>query len=242
MSQFSILHPSRGRPEKSFATISNWRHQAGQDVEVIVSLDDDDPRLEDYYKIYARFDGLLPLLVQKNRSAVDAVNKAATIATGNIFVVVSDDFECPRNWANRIYEVTKGRRDFVLKTYDGVQQYIVTLPILDRAYYNRFGYIYNPIYTHMFCDTEFTHIADIKRRLVIRNDITFLHKHHSTLTPAARGKLDETTRRAEATFNEGKEVYLSRCREKFGMPRNTDIFTLQPEGLSHIQWLKKHGI
>lgn len=236
---FSIIHPSRSRPEKSINCITKWKQLAGQDVEVIVSLDDDDPKLVEYLNVYGKNpDDSITVLIQKNRSAIDAVNKAASVATGNIFVVVSDDFDCPRNWANRIQEITRARRDFVLKTYDGVQNYIVTLPILDRVYYNRFGYIYNPIYTHMFCDTEFTHVSDILRRLIIRNDITFQHRHYSV----TKERTDETTRRADATFNAGKEVYLSRCRQKFGMNKNTDLYTLQPEGISHIQWLKKHGI
>lgn len=234
--RFTILHPSRSRPEKSFRCISDWINKAGLPVhEVIVSLDRDDPRLGDYYRLYKQDDKIL-ILEQPNRSAVDAVNKAATVATGDVFIVVSDDFECPQNWAVLLTKVLKGKRDFVLKVFDGVQNYIVTLPILDTVYYKRFGYIYNSCYLHMFSDTEFTHVADVLRRLIIRNDITFKHNHYSV----TKEKRDEVTVRADNTFNPGREIYLERVRNRFGLG-NVDVMRLSPEGAAHLQWLKKYG-
>jgi len=236
--RITLIHPSRQRPEKSFRTISDWINKAGTDVhEVIISLDRDDPRLNDYYKAYHQDDKII-ILEQRNRSAIDAVNNAATIATGEVFIVVSDDFECPQNWAVLLSKILKGKRDFVLKVYDGIQNYIATLPILDTVYYQRFGYIYNPIYLHLFSDMELTHVADLTRRLIIRNDITFRHAHHSV----TKHGIDEVTRRAEATQTEGCRIYLKRCREKFGLSQTTDIRRLSPEGATHLQWLEKHGI
>lgn len=232
---YTLVHPTRSRPKKSFDTISKWMAFAGQEVEVIISLDEDDPKLNEYYSAYHASPATI--LVQKNRSAIDAVNKAASVASGNIMIVVSDDFDCPKDWGSRLFLALRGRRDFVLKTYDGVQDYIVTLPILDQVYYKRYGYVYHPDYQHLFCDTEFTHVADVNRRLIVRNDITFLHRHHTV----TKEKHDEVTKRAEATGRQGEKLYLQRCREKFGMPKNTDIMALCPEGLTHLQWLKKHG-
>lgn len=236
--KISIIHPSRSRPHKSLQTVSDWILRAGKEVEVIISIDVDDPHKQEYLDLYqARF----PVYIGENRSAVDAINAGAKGATGDVFIVVSDDFACPNNWALILEKFLRNKRDFVFKTNDGVQNYIVTLPILDRSYYNRFGYIYNPAYQHCFCDTELTHVADILKRLVIRNDILFRHNHYSVLQPSLRGKKDETTLRADATWDHGKRLYLQRVREKFGLG-NVDVMALSGEGQTHKEWLKKHGL
>lgn len=233
--KISILHPSRSRPAKSWQTINDWVNRAGCEVEVIVSLDIDDETLPEYKRLYGdRF----KVIVNTNRSAVDAMNQAAQHSTGDLLVGVSDDFTCPRNWALILEKHCKLWHDFVLKVNDGTQLYIVTLPIMDRTYYNRFGYIYHPDYLHMFCDTELTHVADVLRRLIIKNDLLFRHNHYSVM----REQKDAVAKRADATWNEGKRIYLEHVKNKFGLPRTTDVTSLAPEGQAHRVWMHKHGI
>lgn len=144
----SLLHPCRSRVERSWNCMSEWILRAGKgiDLEVIISIDESDPRRDDFLKVYEGFQ----VIVNPNDCAVQAVNRAADVSTGEVLIVVSDDFTCPPDWGERIQRAIKGKRDFVLKTADGIQPYIVTLPILDRKYYERFGYIYPEVYRHMF--------------------------------------------------------------------------------------------
>ena len=230
----SLILPSRSRPGRAIAVARDWIAKAGDDVELIVSLDEDDPKLDGYLPVMELGD----MLVAKNHNAVEAINRAATIAKGDIIVVASDDFECPDQWVRRIEKATFARHDWLLKTYDRIQNYIVTLPIMDREYYNRFGYIYNPVYEHMFCDTELTHVADILGRLLIRNDITFRHNHYSTQKDRSK---DAVTLKADQTFDRGAMAYLKRVREKFGL-LNVDVKALSNEGRDHLKWLKQHGV
>lgn len=202
---------------------------------MIVSIDDDDPHKDAYRTYYSR---PVKIVESDNRSAVDAVNVGAAESTGQILVVVSDDFDCPKNWALILEKHLRGRRDFVFKVFDGTQKYIVTLPILDRVYYQRTGYIYHPDYKHMFVDTHFTHMADMLRKLIIKNDITFQHNHYSV----TKQRRDEVTLRADATWNEGKATYLKHCKEKFGLGANTDIWQLSSEGHPHKEWMKRNGV
>lgn len=228
----SLLHPSRSRPDQSWQCVNDWVNRAGCEIEVIVSLDTDDPRLEDYKKLYGdRF----KVIVNTNRSAVDAMNQAAQHSTGDLIVASSDDFACPRNWALILEKHCKNWNDFLLKVDDGQQKYIVTLPIMDRAYYNRFGYIYHPDYLHQFCDTHLTHVADVLRRLQFRNDIMFRHNHK-------KNGNDELYKRNDRTWEDGKRTYIAHVKNKFGFPRTTDVTSLAPEGQGHKQWLQKHGI
>lgn len=207
---------------------------SGCEVEVIVSIDNDDPYKQVYRELYK--DTAHVLIERDNDSAVGAVNKAAEIAGGDIFIVVSDDFDCPRNWGSTILKVTRGRKDFVLKVHDGVQTWIATLPIMDRDYYNRFGYIYHPNYQHLFCDTELTHVADCLSRLFFHNEILFRHNHH-TITK----EVDDVTRKAEATYHQGKATYVKRVKDRFGIP-SLNVAAISPEGKTHIAWLRAAGL
>lgn len=233
--KFSLLHPSRQRATKSFNTIQQWLFRAGQhtEVELIVSIDNNDPQKHLYEKLYSG----LKVISNDNRSAIDAVNRAAEIATGQVLIVVSDDFECPRNWAITLDRILRGRHDFLLKVNDGTQQYIVTLPIMDRVYYNRFGYVYPPAYRHMFSDTHLTHVADILKCLYVRNDILFPHKHYSVMHETK----DEVSKRADATWQEGKRIYLNFVMHRFGFPEDVNVMELRdPEGKGHEQWLRQN--
>ena len=75
---------------------------------------------------------------------------------------------------NDSFEISEIRtNNYLLKTNDSTEGWICTLPIMDKEFYQSQGYVYNPIYKHLFCDTELTHIADITGRLMVRNDIVF---------------------------------------------------------------------
>lgn len=223
----SLVHPTRSRPDKSKATINNWISRAGHAVELIVSIDEDDPHKGTYQAIYPN------CIVNPNKSAVDAINNAAKVATGDILIVVSDDSDCPHQWATKIQQSTHGKRDFVLKVNDGIQRWIITMPVIDRTYYNRFGYIYYPGYGHMFCDTELTHVADILGRTIRRQDLSFPHRHYSV----TKERKDETTLKADSTWNQGKQLYLQRVKENFGL-KGVDVMNISD--VSHARWLKQN--
>lgn len=198
----SIIHPSRGRPQKSFETLKKWRKCFmgcyGEPVEIIVSVDIDDFALNAYVRLHGD-----RVLISKNRSAVDAINNAAKATTGDIFMVVSDDTDPVDLWNEKIHEEVKGKTDWILKTQDGIQKYIITNPILDRAYYNRTGYIYHPDFQHLFCDTYLTCVADITGRKITSN-LVFKHDHYSVNGTQP----DELHKRNDATWKEGEETFI----------------------------------
>jgi hypothetical protein len=207
----SLICPSRGRPQKSFETISKWIRKAGVELEVILSLDVTDPELTRYYQLYKETNAFI--LTLDNKNAVEAINNAAKIAKGNIFIVVSDDSDCCSAWAIKILKATEGKSDFVLKVRDGIQPKIITMPVLDKIYYQRDGYIYNPEYDHAWADREFSEVA-YKRKRVITKNILFRHLHYSVLKDKRRDAQYEKT---DATFNSGKQIFLRRQKINFGL-------------------------
>lgn len=231
----SILAPSRSRPEKSFATIQHWKQSSGKNhVEIIVSLDQDDCTFDTYFHLY-KTDPTVKIIKNPNRSAVDAINNAAKVATGDIFIVVSDDTSPIDNFDELILKEVQGKTDWILKTQDGIQDWILTNPILDRAYYNRFGYIYYPEYLHMFCDTHLTAVADLTGRK-LTSKLMFKHNHYSVTKEAP----DAVNKKADSTWAQGEKLFLELARQNF---------LLKPEEIkgkitsqSYINWMKNKGV
>lgn len=225
----SLIHPSRGRPRKAYEAATKWISRSGvNEIEYILSIDEDEPFAPEYQRLFTE----LTYIVRPNRSAVEAINNAAQKTTGDLLVVMSDDFECPKNWGQIIEKTTRNKKDFLLKVHDGTQSWIVTLPIMDRAYYERLGHIYHPNFRHMFCDTWMTHQADATGKMVVRNEIVFKHNHYSV----TREGRDEVSKKADSTWKSGMAAYLWLVRNSgFDKLPNYGISEL---GRSHVNWLK----
>lgn len=232
--------PSRGRPKKSLGTYYKWGPMVS--TQFILSLDQDDPKLDEYLNIYpddfklhktpdddwckTEYPGII--LVNKNRSAVDAINNAARIAFGKILLVVSDDTEPIDNWYTHLYS---DKTDWILKTKDGIQDYIITMPVMDRAYYNRTGYIYHPDFQHLFCDTYMTCVADITGRKITSN-LMFKHNHYSVNGTQP----DELHKRNDATWKQGEETFI-RLMKQFTKEERDRI-----KDVPMRNWLRHKGL
>lgn len=221
----SIIHPSRNRPLQALITAKNWMAKADNQLEYILSLDKDDKDLEAYRKAFHMMN--INIVVSDNRSAVDAINKGAEISKGNILIIVSDDFDCEKGWDTQIIKHTEGKTDWIAKTQDGIQPWIITLPLMDRVYYNRFGYVYHPDYRHMFADTEMSCVADITGRKITL-PIKFTHNHYSVV-----GGKDEVNAKADNTWSQGERLFIHRAKNNFGINNPLPI-----QNESYRNWLR----
>ncbi len=225
----SIIHPSRNRAEMALSVANKWINTAGCQVQYILSLDTDEKEIEQYKQC----NDIIQIVQHNNKSAIEAINVAVQYTTGDILIVVSDDFDCPDNWAIKLLEQIGDKKDIVVKTQDGTQPWIMTLPIMDRTYYNRFGYIYYPGYQHMFCDTEMSHVGDLLGK-TLTIPITFPHKHYTT----GAMKKDSINEKNDRTWTQGETLYLKRVKENFGIENPLPIKLPS----HHINWLKSKGI
>lgn len=197
----SLLCPSRGRAQKSFETISSWVSRAGSvELEVLIGVEEEEA--DKYLTTYGDLKGY-KFIIGNFGTAVKTINALAKQAKGDIMIVVSDDTASPQAWGNRILKYTEGKKDFVMKVRDGIQPKMITMPILDRAYYQRDGFIYHPRFSHGWSDRFFTDLAH-KRKRVITKNILFKHNHYSISKDKKR---DAEYERTDATFNEGRQIY-----------------------------------
>lgn len=163
MSQITLLHPSRGRPEKAFDTYNNWmskRKYKDMDIQYSLSLDTSDPTVERYKQLFPQ-DYYNFIYVNDNKSVVEATNHAAhwfNGASNDLMIYLSDDFDCPQDWDYLILrEFLSFRTPMLLKVDDCLQPFptaVVTIPIMNRAFYLRVGYFWYPEYKSMFCDED----------------------------------------------------------------------------------------
>jgi hypothetical protein len=175
--KFSIIHPSRGRPHQSFKCSQLWYDHFSKenDFEYILSLDDDDPSKYKDFPIPN-----FKKIINKNRSLVDAVNKAANICDGDILIVVSDDFECPQNWDKSIIEAVMANDNFVLMINDGYKHLnIISLPILSRKFYEKYGYVYYEEYFSIYADADLYERAKMDDKIIEVRHLLFKHNHYT---------------------------------------------------------------
>jgi hypothetical protein len=214
--RFSLVHPSRQRARRAEEALLEWRGKASgaHELEHILSVDADDPELPAYRTLAERHASRL--VVDANRSIVDAVNRGAAAATGDLLIVVSDDFGCPSAWDASLAGIAGERRDLAIHVGDGHAAPQMTLPIVGRELYRRLGYLYHPSYFSMFADDDITGVAAALGSLVdARQQLVFPHRHFSF----GLSEVDATYLRQNATDKwwHGWRAFAKRRATGFGL-------------------------
>jgi hypothetical protein len=208
----TLLHPSRGRAQKALDTYNYWMDRASgeHNIEHILSIDNDDVQRESYLG----FKNSL-VIPNDNIAVVDATNKAAKFASGDILVYLSDDFKCPQNWDQLIFDKMKPKiGPALLKVDDCLQKFdvaVLTIPIMNRQLYEKLGYFWHPDYKSMFVDEDLYWTCSKNNWIIEARDLMFPHEH------CANGKApnDETYKRSSANWDQGKEAFRKRKLANF---------------------------
>lgn len=177
--------PTRERPEKCFKILCKfYEYIINNNVIFLLSLDEDDPKLEDYKKFLSTFKNLT-YYVGKSKSKIHAINRDVEKVQGidwNILSIICDDTEpCFRGFDEMIREdmfKSFPDTDGVLWYYDGFIKNINTHPIIGRKYYERFNYIVHPAYNCYGPDLELTEVADMLGKQA-KFEKQFLSHQHS---------------------------------------------------------------
>lgn len=208
MPVINLIHPSRGRPQKAYTTYKKWMENAGHSelfVQHTISLDSDDTKVAEYRNWFKGTK--TTIIVDQNSCVVEATNKAITV--GDIFIYLSDDFDCPVGWAPSIFNEFKDLSPKLLKVDDCLQPFrvpVLTIPIMNRALYEKLGYFWNPLYKSMFVDEDLYWTCHKLNCIKYAPHLKFPHNHVSV----GKAQDDETYRRSAANWNQGKEVFARR--------------------------------
>jgi hypothetical protein len=182
--QILVQFPTRGRPDNFFRALDLYYSMAADParLRVQVTLDDDDaqmaaPDVRRRLAAYPRLD----ITGGSSRSKIHAINRDLPLDGWDILLLASDDMipvvkgydDVIRRRMQELYPDTDG----VLWFNDGNRADLNTLSILGRRYYDRFGYIYHPGYRSLYCDKEFTLVADRLGRQTYLDQVIIHHEH-----------------------------------------------------------------
>jgi hypothetical protein len=159
--------PTRSRPQKVLETIKSYIRLVAQPEKlgIAISCDTSDPSMinaSELQKVISRC-AWSQIFYSDNRTKIQACNANMNEITWDwdIVVLVSDDMipqirgydEVIRNHMLAKFPDRNG----ILWFNDGAQgEKLNTLCIYGRAFYESQGFIYNPEYKSLFCDTELT--------------------------------------------------------------------------------------
>ena len=207
MALISLVHPSRSRPKKAYETALKWVDKSGldtKDIDYILSLDSSDPMLKEYYLEWSCEE------INDNKSVVEATNNAAKVSTGNILIYLSDDFDCPENWGLSVLKEFEGEdKPTLLKVDDCLQKFdvpVLTIPMMNRALYERLGYFWHPEYKSMFVDEDLYWTTRKLGALKFAPHLKFEHQHVSV----GKSPDDETYRNSAKNWDQGKALFAKR--------------------------------
>lgn len=161
--RIAFKFPSRSRPEKFKAAILNIKEKCKTDFDIYATLDNDDTSMKALDRWMSDV-GIFTIWGQSNNK-IHAVNRGMDqLGHWDILVCMSDDMEILTNGFDEVLrnDMVKNFPDLdgVLHYNDGMQKSnVMTMSIMGRKYYDRFGYIYNPGYQSLWCDVEATEVA-----------------------------------------------------------------------------------
>ena len=159
---------------------------------VLVAADVDDETMMNsfvYTKVVNEYKNI-KIAYGKSDSKIHAINRHINelpefwpeAADWDIIVVMSDDMRMVVNSWDEII-----RMEFLTRlSYGGTylhfrekdtQRALNVMEIMDRTYYERFGYIYHPSYKSLWCDNEKTEVAKMLRCYHYIDNEIFVHEN-----------------------------------------------------------------
>jgi hypothetical protein len=210
MSRILIKFPTRSRHEKAIDVINKYISLATDpdNIQIIVTIDQDDQP-----KKYIFTDPRIIVKTGVSNGKIDAINRDMPHhSTFDILLLASDDMiPIVRGYDDIIR--TKMRENFpdgdgVLWFNDGFRQNrINTLVICGSKYYQRFGYIYYPGYKSLWCDNEFTNVANKLKKQIYFDIVIIKHEHPANNLTIIN---DDLYRRNNMHYSRDKYLYIAR--------------------------------
>lgn len=159
-----IKYASRGRPERFFDGLESiYNNMSDRDsFEILCALDSDDPTMNNA-DVIDKIESLPNISVKwgLSESKVHAINRDIPNHSWDILLVFSDDMRF----------TFYGIDHFIKSCFADSLDWHLCLPCQDekgnipvlyiagRTFYDRFGFVYNPVYKSLFCDMEMMEIA-----------------------------------------------------------------------------------
>jgi hypothetical protein len=230
---WSILHATRGRPEKAVAAMRMWEERAvdPSSIEYIFSIDADDVTGDFRIRSSLELNGLakrfaLAKIIQgENKGSAQAWNEAAKASQGWILIQAQDDVEPPVGWnqalIQRIKESHVDKTSFVVAVSDGYRKdALLCTAICSRERYDQRGEFLCPRFQSVFSDDDFSYAAirdarDGKCAIIDARDLIFKHEHHYHVADKTKAPWDSTyaNQNSDEAYEKGRKLFFERNPE-----------------------------
>lgn len=211
---------TRQRAHKIFNVLDNMHymmHYSDYEIQVTADIDDDSMTpVGVRNKVTSYRNTFITYGTSENKVA--AINRDIPLFTDwDILINMSDDME----FIQPGFDILILRDYHTLPNGDVLMHYpdqaagaaLITMAIMDKKYYDRFGYIYNPEYKSLFCDNEQQEVAKLLNRYKFFKTRLFNHNHPAWgLAP-----VDPLMVHTESFYAEDKATYERRKSINFGL-------------------------
>jgi hypothetical protein len=161
MKRILYKYPSRQRRKKLFDSLERFFNLVQhENYKVLLTLDEDDPTMS-FDKFFIRPDQKVEAVWGFSKGKIDAINRNMEHEKDwDILVLLSDDMVLQPRFDIEILKAFEDGFSGLAHFPDGIaNERLCTFTVMDRAYYELFGYIYNPIYKSVAADNEQHEVA-----------------------------------------------------------------------------------
>lgn len=213
---------SRGRPEQLLKTIAKYIELANNTYDMVwlFTFDADDNACnnidftDSIYKIISKN---LYVVFGNSQNKIHAINRDVDKFKPHwdILLNISDDqIPIVKGYDDFIRNAMPEDLDASLWYSDGHQNRINTQEIIGRKYYERFNYIYNPIYKSFFADNEASEVGLRLGKLKYYPTCLIRH-YHPQWDNSGLIKMDELYNANQKYWNEDTETFKKRKQLNF---------------------------
>jgi hypothetical protein len=227
----SLLHATKGRPEKAIATMRLWAERAHDpaSIEYVIAHEKADTATADALDAFLPsaempwFEGGVVVIRGDFGGSAPAWDAAARVASGSLYIQVSDDFEPPQDWDLALLgRLPTGweQEPLVVAVSDGLRRdRLLTMAICTVEYAGQKCEFLHAGYQSMFSDNEFTYRAYKDQdmgicRVIEARDLLFEHQHHCK-TGAPEDATYAWQNRPEA-YEAGRKLFNERNPHAYG--------------------------
>jgi hypothetical protein len=204
---------SKSRPHK-FNRVVNYIYDNCNQPFIILAKVDDDDQTKDAYDL-----SRVIHIGGYSDNKISAINKGIPKEGWDIITDFSDDFVITKKGFDNIIREHCGPDDClhfpepfaVSQNKNNRNEDIIIMACMGRDYYNRFGYIFNPVYKSLFADNENTAVAKKLCRYKFVDEQIFYHAHPA----AGYGKADAQTKHTESFWKEDQKTFNERKKLNF---------------------------
>lgn len=222
-----IKLPTRQRPEKALNLVGDYiaKVSGNHDIRFVISTHSNDQTMNTAW-VNDKVESLRQEAIERRITLTHVKHDGTTKIHAYNSNPHCDDWDIQMATSDDMTPVVNGYDDIIIDTmriyfpntkgilhFDDGFTDLMTLPIVGREWYNQFNYIYNPIYTSLFCDNEMEQVAKRLRQYRYDNRVIIRHDHPVNV----QQPMDQLMKYTESFYDADQVTYNRRKRQRFGL-------------------------